>query len=199
MAGSTQQVHPKMTPSEMKSFYLEQTLSSLEQWEQNNFKIQGQPPFGLDRSEASSLLITPELAKKLNIRKQITEFAEEAKVSTAGVRENQDVLCSWDHRYRINEYIFALLAEALARLAQELQAERVAALPTLDVAQIRAKLGEENAGLIEEIFGIPLAEAIDFARANPLRMVGGEVRSNTPRYCGSAEAASTPLKACTSS
>jgi phosphomannomutase len=184
VAGSTQQVHPTMSPSEMKAFYLEQTLNSLEHWEQNNFKIQGQPPFGLGQSEASSLLITPELAKKLNLRKQITEFAEEAKVSTAGVRENQNVLCPWDHRYRINEYIFALIAEAISRLVKELHPQRMATLAKPDVAMVAKELGAENVAVIEEIYGRSLGDAIDFARANPIRMVGGEVRSNTPRFVG---------------
>lgn len=184
MAQVQGQVSPQMTAAEMREYYLEQTRHSLEAYEASHGNITEHPPFALDRGSASEFLFTSQVAEQIQLRKQIDEFAAEAKVSTAGVRENQNVLCSWDSRYRINQYIFALLAEALARLAQELQAERVAALPTLDVAQIRAKLGEENAGLIEEIFQLPLAEAIDFARANPLRMVGGEVRSNTPLYVG---------------
>lgn len=81
-------------------------------------------------------------------------------------------------------YIFALLAESLGRLAQELQPERVAALPNLSVDEVKAQLGSDNVQLIEEIFERPLSQAIEFARSNPLRMVGGEVRSNTPMYVG---------------
>ncbi|MBN9413818.1 MAG: hypothetical protein J0I12_00210 [Candidatus Eremiobacteraeota bacterium] len=184
MAQVQGQVSPQMTAAEMREYYLEQTRRSLEAFEASHGSITDHPPFALDRGGASEFLLTPQVAQQIQLRKQIDEFAAEAKVSTAGVRENQNVLCSWDSRYRINQYIFALLAEALARLAQELQAERVAALPKLDVARVRAELGEENAVLIEEIFQMELAQAIDFARANPLRMVGGEVRSNTPLYVG---------------
>ena len=184
MAETVQTVNPQMLPAEMKDYYVEQTLRSLESWEAQNFPIRANPPFALDRSEASTFTFTPEIAERLNLRKQIEEFAEEAKVSTAGVRENQNVLCPWDHRYRINEYIFALIAEAIARLVKELQAKRVAALPELTPEQIAAHLGPQDTALIEEIFQMPLAEAIAFARANPIRLVGGEVRSNTPRYVG---------------
>lgn len=184
MAQVQGQVSPQMTAAEMREYYLDQTRRSLEAFEASQGNISDHPPFALDRAAASEFLFTPQIAQQIQLRKQIDEFAAEAKVSTAGVRENQNVLCSWDSRYRINQYIFALLAEALARLAQELQAERVAALPTLDITRVRAELGEENAVLIEEIFQMDLGQAIDFARANPLRMVGGEVRSNTPLYVG---------------
>lgn len=184
MAQMQGQVSPQMTPADMRAYYLEQTRHSLENWEAAHGNISAHPPFALDRAGASEFLFTPQVAQQIQLRKQIDEFAAEAKVSTAGVRENQNVLCSWDSRYRINQYIFALLAEALGRLVKELQAERVAALPQLKVEDVRRHLGEENALIIEEIFGRPLAEAIEFARHNPLRMVGGEVRSNTPLYVG---------------
>ncbi len=184
MAQLQGQVSPTMTPVEMKAYYLEQTRLSLEAWEAQNGSLRNHPPFALSSPEASEFLFTPEIAKRIQLRKQIDEFAAEAKVSTAGVRENQNVLCSWDPRYRINQYIFALLAEALSRLVKELHAERIAALPTIDRDTIASKLGSENVSLIEEIFERPLGEALEFARSNPLRMVGGEVRSNTPLYVG---------------
>lgn len=184
MAETVSKVSPDMLPSDMKNYYLEQTLSSLEAWEKANFPIREKQPFALENAAASTFEFTPELAKKLNLRKQIEEFAEEAKVSTAGVRENQNVLCSWDHRYRINEYIFALIAESLSRLVKELQKARVDSLPEMSVEQIASHLGAQDTAIIEEIFQMPLKEAIAFARANPIRIVGGEVRSNTPRYVG---------------
>ena len=184
MAQLQGQVSPQMTPAQMREYYLEQTRRSLETYEAEHGNISQHPPFALDKPEASHFVFTPEVARQIQLRKQIDEFAAEAKVSTAGVRENQNVLCSWDSRYRINQYIFALLAESLGRLAQELQAERVAALPNLSVEEVKAQLGSDNVQLIEEIFERPLSQAIDFARSNPLRMVGGEVRSNTPMYVG---------------
>lgn len=184
VAGVTTEVRSDMTPEEMKAFYLEQTQRSLSNWEASNFNISQNPPFRLDQPQASSFTITRELAVKLQLRKQVDEFAEEAKVSTAGVRENQNVLCPWDHRYRINEYIFALLAEALARLVRELHPERVAGLPAVAPQDVAAKLGPENVAVIEEIYGCSLQDAIAFARENPIRIVGGEVRSNTPRFVG---------------
>jgi phosphomannomutase len=184
MAQAQGQVSPKMTPGEMRAYYLEQTRLSLEKWEADNGSISQHPPFALHEAGASHFVFTPEVAQRINLRQQIDEFAEEAKVSTAGVRENQNVLCSWDPRYRINQYIFALLAESLARLVKELQPERVAGLPPLDLDHVRTQLGAETVQLIEGIFERPLGEAIEFARTNPLRMVGGEVRSNTPQYVG---------------
>lgn len=184
MAQAQGQVSPKMTPAEMRAYYLDQTRLSLEKWEAANGNISQNPPFALQQAGASEFVFTPEVAKRINLRQQIEEFAEEAKVSTAGVRENQNVLCSWDSRYRINQYIFALLAESLARLVTELQPERIASLPPIDVENVRKQLGAQSVELIEGIFERPLAEAIEFARANPLRMVGGEVRSNTPQYVG---------------
>lgn len=184
MAQIQGQVSPKMTPAEMKAYFLEQTRLSLEAWEAQNGSIQNHPPFALDHPSASHFHLTPEIARRIQLRKQIDEFAAEARVSTAGVRENQNVLCSWDHRYRINQYIFALLAEALSRLAGELQPERVAALPNFSTEEIRRRLGQENVPIVEEIFQRPLEEAIAFARQHPLRLVGGEVRSNTPAYVG---------------
>jgi phosphomannomutase len=184
MAHTTTQVTPDMTPQAMREFFLQQTRSSLESWEQSHFPIQSNPPFDLDNPAAIAFRFTPELAEKIALRKQVDDFAAEAKVSTAGVRENQDVLCSWDHRYRINEFMFALIAEALVRLVKELQPIRVAKLPKLTAAQVADHLGKDGVTAIEEIYGRPLAEAIEFARENPIRIVGGEVRSNTPRYVG---------------
>lgn len=184
MAQAQEQVSPKMTPADMRSYYLDQTRLSLEKWEAAHGNISQHPPFALHEAGASEFVFTPEVATRISLREQIDEFAAEAKVSTAGVRENQNVLCSWDSRYRINQYIFALLAESLSRLVKELQAERVAQLPPIDVENIRKHLGAEAVGLIESIFERPLAEAIEFAQQNPLRMVGGEVRSNTPQYIG---------------
>lgn len=176
------QVSPDMTPQEMREYYLDQTRRSLERWEKEHFSIREQPPFRLDSDAASEFRITPEIAQKINLRKQVEEFAAEAQVSTAGVRENQNVLCPWDHRYRINEYIFALIAESLSRLAKELQQERVDGLPGLTADEIRAHLGPQDVKTLEEIYGCRLEEAIELAKKSPIRIVGGEVRSNTPRY-----------------
>lgn len=181
MAETTVQVNPTMTPAQMREYFIAETRRSLVEWEAENFSVQDNPPFALEKEQATEFTFTPEFARKIGLRKQIEEFAEEAKVSTAGVRENQNVLCPWDHRYRINEYIFALIAEALSRLVKELQPERVATLPDVSVDGIRANLGE-SAQVIEEIFDRPLAEVVEFVKANPVRIVGGEVRSNTPRY-----------------
>lgn len=184
MAQTQDQVTPGMTGKAMRDYYLDQTRASLEKWEADHGNISQHPPFPLAAAEAGSFTFTPEIAQGIGLRKQIDEFAAEAKVSTAGVRENQNVLCPWDSRFRINLYIFALLAEALARLVQELQGERAAALPTLSAEQVAERLGPDNQRLVEEIFGCPLAEAVQRARTAPLRMVGGEVRSNTPMYVG---------------
>lgn len=181
MSSAQLTVSPDMTGQQMREYYIEKTRQSLAQWEAENGNISDSPPFDLASDEASSFTFTPEVAKRINLRHQIEVFAEESKVSTAGVRENQNVLCPWDHRFRINEYMFALLAEAQTRLVKELQAERMAAIPKDDVEAIRARFGE-SVPVVEEIFGRPLAEVIDFVRSVPVRCVGGEVRSNTPRY-----------------
>jgi phosphomannomutase len=174
-------VSPEMTGQQMREYYVEKTRQSLSQWEAENWAISDSPPFDLTSDAASSFTFTPELANKINLREQIEIFAEEAKVSTAGVRENQNVLCPWDHRYRINEYMFCLLAEAQTRLVKELQAERMDAIPTAPVAEIRERLGQ-SAVVIEEIFGRSLEEVIALVRSVPVRAVGGEVRSNTDRF-----------------
>ncbi|MCA9795444.1 MAG: hypothetical protein KC910_26735, partial [Candidatus Eremiobacteraeota bacterium] len=181
MAETMLEVTPEMTPAEMREYYLEQTRRSLAQWEANNFSIHDNPPFPLDSDAAAEVRLTPELAQRINLREQIEAFAEEAKVSTAGVRENQNVLCPWDHRYRINEYIFALIAEALSKLVVELQPERFADGHQVDLIKVRKHLSEQ-VGVIEAIFGRPLEEVVELMKATPVRIVGGEVRSNTPRY-----------------
>lgn len=174
-------VSPDMTGQQMREYYIEKTRQSLTEWEQENWKISDSPPFALESDEASSFTFTPELAKKISLRYQIEVFAEEAKVSTAGVRENQNVLCPWDHRYRINEYMFCLMAEAQTRLVKELQQERLAKIPKVSADVVAERMGE-TAKVVEEIFGTSLAEVIDFVRSVPVRAVGGEVRSNTPRF-----------------
>jgi phosphomannomutase len=174
-------VSPDMTGQQMREYYIEKTRQSLTEWEQENWKISDSPPFALESDEASSFTFTPELAKKINLRQQIEVFAEEAKVSTAGVRENQNVLCPWDHRYRINEYMFCLMAEAQTRLVKELQQERLAEIPKVSADVVAERMGD-SARVVEEIFGTSLAEVIDFVRSVPVRAVGGEVRSNTPRF-----------------
>lgn len=176
------QVTPDMTPQEMREYYLDQTRLSLERWEKEHFSIRDHQPFALESDAASEFRLTPEIATKIGLRKQVEEFAVEAQVSTAGVRENQNVLYPWDHRYRINEYIFAMIAESLSRLAKELQPERVAELPPRTSEEIRSHLGDHDVKTLEEIYGCKLEEAIEKARQNPIRIVGGEVRSNTPRY-----------------
>lgn len=183
MAETTVQVTPTMTPQEMREYFIEQTRHSLLEWEADNFSVCDNPPFAIDSPAASEFTFTPDFARKIGLRRQIEEFAEEAKVSTAGVRENQNVTCPWDHRYRINEYIFALIAEALSRLVKELQPERLTNLPEVSVASVREKLGD-SVQVVEEIFERPLAEVVEFVKSTPVRIVGGEVRSNTPRYVG---------------
>lgn len=172
-------VTPAMTPQQMREYYLEQTRASMESWQKSHFDFEHHPPFDLDQEGEIEVRLTPELARKINLREQVRAFAEEAKVSTAGVRENQNVLCPWDHRYRINEYMFALQAECLSRFVQELQGERD--FRKMAVEEVRQRLGAFTA-TIEETFGRPLEEIIPFVQANPVRIVGGEVRSNTPRF-----------------
>lgn len=182
MEQTTVQVHPEMTGQEMREYYLQQTRQSLADWEGENFPVRENPPFALDSDRASEYLITPEWARQIGLRGQIESFAEEAKVSTAGVRENQNVICPWDHRYRINEYIVALMAEALARLVKELQTERRQQLNLPSAEQVREKLGDDICQVIEEVMERPLDQVIEAVMAAPFRIVGGEVRANTPRY-----------------
>ncbi|MGM9992725.1 MAG: hypothetical protein ACI376_07795 [Candidatus Bruticola sp.] len=177
-------VTPGMTPAQMKAFFLEQTKRSLVDWEAKHYNISDHPPFQLDSPKASQFCITPEIAKAINLRGQVDAFAKEAKVSTAGVRENQNVLCPWDHRYRINEYMLALMAESLSNIVPQLHKDHIASLPVRTPEEVRAHLGPEGVRIIEAIFGMPLAEAMEFVRHNPIRIVGGETRSNTPRFVG---------------
>lgn len=176
------EVTPAMTPAQMRSYYLDQTRRSLEDWEARNGPIRENPPFRLEEAGPLEFRFTPELARKIGLRAQVEAFAAEARVSTAGVRENQNVLCPWDHRYRINEYLLALMSEALGRLVRELHEERRASLPNPTVGEVAARLGPVGVEVIQEVFGMELGEAMRFARENPLRLVGGEVRSNTPRF-----------------
>ena len=175
-----------MSGQDMRNYFLAQTRESLEKWEKNNWPISENAPFDLNNPQALELTITPELAKRIGLRQQVEAFAQEAKVSTAGVRENQNVICPWDHRYRINEYMLALMAESLSLLVPELHRQRLAELPQVTPEEVQAKLGEEGVKLIEAIFEKPLAQAMEMAKAAPIRIVGGEVRSNTPRFVGLA-------------
>ncbi len=176
----------QMSGQEMREYFLAQTRDSLEKWEKANWKISAQPPFDLDNPQALELTITPELAQRIGLRQQVDAFAKEAKVSTAGVRENQNVICPWDHRYRINEYMLALMAESLSLLVPELHRERLATLPQITPEEVAAKLGAEGVATIEAIFNMPLAQAMELAKSAPIRIVGGEVRANTPRFVGLA-------------
>ncbi|MDO5297093.1 MAG: hypothetical protein Q4F00_10795 [bacterium] len=175
-------VSADMTPAQMRAYYQEQTDKSLQNWERQNWSVRGSRPFDLANPSAQEFTITPEIAKRINLRQQVEAFAEEAKVSTAGVRENQNVNCPWDHRYRINEYMLALMAESLSQLVPELHREHIAALPKIDAQQIRQEMGADNVAIIESIYGRPLEQAIEMARSQPLRIVGGEVRPNTPQF-----------------
>lgn len=179
-----QTVTPDMTPAQMKAFYLAQTRRSLEEWEAKHYKISSNPPFPIESPAAGEFKITPDIAKAIGLRAQVDAFAKEAKVSTAGVRENQNVTCPWDHRYRINEYMLALMAEALSNIVPELHAAHIASLPVHTPEEVSAHLGAQGVRTIEEIFEMPLAQAMDFVRKNPVRIVGGETRSNTPRFVG---------------
>lgn len=181
MSSAQLSVYPDMTRQQMREYYMEMTRQSLRQWEASNWNISDDPPFKLENEEELSFTITPEIAQKIGLRGQIEAFAREAKVSTAGVRENQDVICPWDHRFRINEYMFALIAEAQARLVKELQEERLLALPQLELEVVKSRLGE-SVEVIEEIFNMPLESVIELVTSKPVRIVGGEVRSNTPRF-----------------
>ncbi len=175
-------VSKDMTLREMREYYIYQTDQSLLEWEKGNFQIRNSPPFDLDSAESSSLLVTPELAKKIRLKEQIEAFKKEAKVSTGGVRENQNVVCPWDHRYRINEYMIAILAEALSLLVKEIHPERMRVTEVKTEEEIKEALGTNNVQTIELIFKMPLASIIEFVRKNPVRIVGGEVRANTPEY-----------------
>ena len=177
-------VTPDMTPEQMKAFYLSQTRKSLEDWEAAHYNISQNPPFQLNNPAASSFCITPEVAQKINLRAQVEAFAHEAKVSTAGVRENQNVLCPWDHRYRINEYMLALMAESLSNVVPRLHQEHMEKVPVRTPQDVAEHLGPQGVETIEAIFGMSLAQAMEFVRKNPVRIVGGETRSNTPQFVG---------------
>lgn len=177
-------VIPDFTPAQMRAFYLEQTRRSLQEWEQKNHNISDHPPFKLDDPAPSQLTITPQLAEEIGLRAQVEAFAKEAKVSTAGVRENQNVICPWDYRYRINEYMLALMAEALANIVPQLHRQHVATLGKRDPQEVAAHLGPQGVKLVEEIFEMDLAQAMEFVYQNPVRIVGGETRSNTPAFVG---------------
>ena len=181
-AAHLNKISKDMTPRQMREYYIYQTDKALSEWEKNNFSIRTNQPFELDSVNAVSFKMTPEFAKKINLRQQVEAFAKEAKVSTAGVRENQNVVCPWDHRYRINEYMIAMIAEALSVMVKELQAERLANLPPVSEEKVREQLGDANIKVIESIYGKSLKEIIAFVKENPVRIVGGEVRSNTPRF-----------------
>ena len=181
MSPAQMTVSPEMTGQEMREYYIEKTRQSLVEWEKDNWNISDSPPFALESDTASSFTFTPELAQKISLRQQIEVFAEEAKVSTAGVRENQNILCPWDHRFRINEYMFCLLAEAQTRLVKEMQAARIAGITLQSAEEVKARLGD-SASVVEEIFARSIQEVIDLVREVPVRAVGGEVRSNTPRF-----------------
>lgn len=171
-----------MTPRQMREYYIYHTDKALSEWEKNNFSIRTNQPFELESNSAVSFKMTPEFAKKINLRGQVEAFAKEAKVSTAGVRENQNVVCPWDHRYRINEYMIAMIAEALSVMVKELQAERLATIPNVSEETVTKQLGIANVKAIESIYGMTLKEIIAFVKENPVRIVGGEVRANTPRF-----------------
>lgn len=171
-----------MTPVQMREYYIYQTDKSLSEWEAANFPIRDNPPFDLDSGKESSLVITPEIAERINLKAQIQAFEKEAKVSTGGVRENQNVVCPWDCRYRINEYMIAVMAEAISMLVKDIHPKRMAEIERISPERAAELLGEDNARTIESIFGMPLAEVMDFVRENPVRIVGGEVRANTPAY-----------------
>lgn len=175
-------VTKEMTPRQMREFYLFQTENALKDWEKQNFSIKDNPPFKLELDTPITFRMTPEIAKKISLRAQVEAFAAEAKISTGGVRENQNVTCPWDHRYRINEYMIALIAESLSAMVKELQPERVAKLPDISIEQIREKFGAENISIVESIFQKSLPEIIEFVKKNPVRIVGGEVRANTARF-----------------
>ncbi len=177
-----QQVTKDMTPRQMREYYLFQTDKALSEWEDRNFCVKEYPPFNLSDPTETGFFMTAEFAKKINLRGQVEAFAKEAKISTGGVRENQNVLCSWDHRYRINEYIIALLAESLSIMVKEIHPRRMANLPQTDIEDIKTNISEDARKTIESIFGMSLEEIVNFVKKNPVRIVGGEVRANTPRY-----------------
>lgn len=181
MSSTELTVREGMTGQEMRDYYLAKTRQSLQEWEAEHGTISDKPPFDLDSDGPSSFTITREVAARIQLRNQIEVFAEEAKVSTAGVRENQNVLCPWDHRYRINEYMFALMAEAQTRLVKELQTERMSSIPQIPLETIRERLGM-SVEVIEEIFDRPLEQVVELVRSVPVRAVGGEVRANTARF-----------------
>ncbi|MBQ7569285.1 hypothetical protein IJT17_10860 [bacterium] len=176
------EVSSDMTPAQMRAYYQEQTDKSLQNWEKQNWSVRENRPFDLANPAAQEFTITPEIAKRINLRQQVDAFAAEAKVSTAGVRENQNVNCPWDHRYRINEYMLALMAESLSLLVPELHREHIDTLHKVNAQKIRQEMGQNNAAIIETIYGMPLEQAIEMARSQPLRIVGGEVRPNTPQF-----------------
>jgi phosphomannomutase len=176
-------ITPQMTAQEMKEYFIFQTIKSLHDWEaQHDYRISELPPFDLDNPGAFDFFLSPEQAHRINLRKQVEDFAKESQVSTAGVRENQNVVCPWDHRYRINEYIFALIAESLSFMVKGLHEERMKGCAPVAAEAVRSHLGDECCAIIEEIYAMKLPGILDFVRKNPVRIVGGEVRANTPRF-----------------
>ena len=78
--------------------------------------------------------------------------------------------------------MLALMAESLSLLVPQLHKERLASLPKATPEEVRAELGEAGTAVIEAVFEKPLAEAMEMVKAAPVRIVGGEVRANTPRF-----------------
>ncbi len=132
-------------------------------------------PYAPCRGGEEEFVITPELSERMERHLLESDFAHH------GLRGEQNLLCPWDPERPFHEPLLALVVTAAQGVVRQLHAERFAAVSDRSIPEIAERLGDDLP-VIEELFGMSLAEIVPFLGLHAVRLVGGEVRANTPRF-----------------
>ncbi|MCD6230175.1 MAG: hypothetical protein J7K00_05300 [Candidatus Diapherotrites archaeon] len=146
------------------------------------------PFFDMDSELPQSRTITPEIADYYNVNLIFREFISKAKFSTAGIRGFTDVLHSENPDKIYNDLFMAILIEAEAEFLKEMHGRiksRLDKIRDIDrhCLMLKKEIGEENTAIIEKIYGMELKDILHFLKHNIVKLVGGEVRVHTAKFC----------------
>ncbi len=147
-----------------------------------------EPIFDVKNPKRQSFVITPQIADYYNLRGHLKEFVSKAKFSTAGIRSFIDILHSENPEKMYNDMFMALLIETEAEFLVDVHKEIKKRLVKIKDLKshckiIREKMGEKNVEVVEKIYGMKLEKILDFLKKNIVKIVGGEVRVHTAKYC----------------
>jgi len=189
----------------MKATQLQETDKDWKDYQAKHPSIK--PLFNMSDPDRQAVGVSADMAEARNIAKldpatgglavrpngqyegHLGEFIAKTDNTTAGIRSFFDYFNFENPNLMYNELMYALIVDAEAEFLKDVVHPEI--VKQLEKAEqeygglgafydkLRGEIGEENIRIIEGIYGMSLEAIIPFLKANPVKLVGGEVRPHT--------------------